>query len=75
MKRTYQDNSVLIQAVQGVDGEKTVALLDDQEREPESGNGRRATVGRLSATIRREEALKSEGRLDEQEAAERAEVR
>jgi predicted nucleic acid-binding protein len=33
MKRTYLDSSVLIQAVQGVDGDKTVALLEDPERE------------------------------------------
>ena len=33
MKRTYLDSSVLIQAIQGVDGEKTVALLEDPERE------------------------------------------
>jgi predicted nucleic acid-binding protein len=32
MKRTYLDSSVLIQAVQGVDGEKTIALLEDPER-------------------------------------------
>ena len=32
MKRTYLDSSVLIQAVQGVDGDKTVALLEDPER-------------------------------------------
>jgi len=33
MKRTYLDSSVLIQAVQGVDGDKTAALLEDPERE------------------------------------------
>lgn len=33
MKRTYLDSSVLIQAVQGVDGEKTAALLEDPERQ------------------------------------------
>jgi predicted nucleic acid-binding protein len=33
MKRTYLDSSVLIQAVQGVDGEKTAGLLEDPERE------------------------------------------
>ena len=33
MKRTYLDTSVLIQAVQGMDGDKTVALLEDPERE------------------------------------------
>ena len=33
MKRTYLDSSVLIQAVQGVDGDKTVRLLEDPERE------------------------------------------
>jgi hypothetical protein len=33
MKRTYLDSSVLIQAVQGVDGEKTAELLEDPERE------------------------------------------
>ncbi len=33
MKRTYLESSVLIQAVQGVDGDKTVALLEDSERE------------------------------------------
>ncbi|HEV2210367.1 MAG TPA: type II toxin-antitoxin system VapC family toxin [Verrucomicrobiae bacterium] len=33
MKRTYLDSSVLIQAVQGVDGEKTARLLEDAERE------------------------------------------
>ncbi len=33
MKRTHLDSSVLIQAVQGVDGDKTVALLEDPERE------------------------------------------
>ena len=32
MKRTYLDSSVLIQAVQGVDGDQTVALLEDKER-------------------------------------------
>ena len=29
MKRTYLDSSVLIQAVQGVDCDKTAALLED----------------------------------------------
>jgi predicted nucleic acid-binding protein len=33
MKRTYLDSSVLIQAVQGVDGDKTGSLLEDPERE------------------------------------------
>lgn len=33
MIRTYLDSSVLIQAVQGVDGDKTAALLEDPERE------------------------------------------
>ncbi len=33
MKRTYLDSSVLIQAVQGVDGDKTAELLKDPERE------------------------------------------
>jgi hypothetical protein len=33
MNRTYLDSSVLIQAVQGVDGDKTVALLEDPKRE------------------------------------------
>ena len=33
MKRTYLDSSVLIQAVQGVDGQKTGALLEDEDRE------------------------------------------
>ncbi len=33
MKRTYLDSSVLIQAVQGVDGDKTARLLEDPERE------------------------------------------
>ena len=33
VRRTYLDSSVLIQAVQGVDGDKTVALLEDPERE------------------------------------------
>ena len=33
MKRTYLDSSVLIQAVQGVDGDKTMELLEDPERE------------------------------------------
>jgi predicted nucleic acid-binding protein len=33
MKRTYMDSSVLIQAVQGVDGYKTAGLLEDSERE------------------------------------------
>ena len=33
MKRTYLDSSVLIQAVQGVDGDKIAALLEDPERE------------------------------------------
>ena len=33
MKRTYLDSSVLIQAVQGVDGDKTASLLEDAERE------------------------------------------
>jgi len=33
MKRTYLDSSVLIQAVHGVDGDKTAALLEDPERE------------------------------------------
>ena len=33
MKRTYLDSSVLIQAVQGVDGDKTAELLEDPERE------------------------------------------
>lgn len=33
MTRTYLDSSVLIQAVQGVDGDKTAGLLDDPERE------------------------------------------
>lgn len=33
MKRTYLDSSVLIQAVQGVDGDKTAGLLEDRERE------------------------------------------
>jgi predicted nucleic acid-binding protein len=33
MKRTYLDSSVLIQAVHGVDGEKTVVLLEDPSRE------------------------------------------
>ena len=33
MKRTYLDSSVLIQAVQGVDGDKTATLLEDPERE------------------------------------------
>lgn len=33
MKRTYLDSSVLIQAVQGVDGDKTLVLLEDPERE------------------------------------------
>lgn len=33
MKRTYLDSSVLIQAVQGVDGDKTALLLEDPERE------------------------------------------
>ena len=33
MKRTYLDSSVLIQAVQGVDGDKTASLLEDPERE------------------------------------------
>lgn len=33
MKRTYLDSSVLIQAVQGVDGDKTAALLEDPGRE------------------------------------------
>ena len=33
MKRTYRDSSVLIQAVQGVDGDKTASLLEDPERE------------------------------------------
>ena len=28
MKRTYLDSSVLIQAVQGVDGDKTMELLE-----------------------------------------------
>jgi len=32
MKRTYLDSSVLIQAVQGVDGDKTMGLLEDPER-------------------------------------------
>ena len=32
MKRTYLDSSVLIQAVQGVDGDKTAELLEDPER-------------------------------------------
>ena len=32
MKRTYLDSSVLIQAVQGVDGDKTARLLEDPER-------------------------------------------
>ncbi len=32
MTRTYLDSSVLIQAIQGVDGEKTAALLEDPER-------------------------------------------
>ena len=33
MTRTYLDSSVLIQAVQGVDGDKTNALIEDPERE------------------------------------------
>jgi predicted nucleic acid-binding protein len=33
MKRTYLDSSVLIQAVQGVDGDKTAGLLEDPQRE------------------------------------------
>jgi predicted nucleic acid-binding protein len=33
MKRTYLDSSVLIQAVQGVDGDKTTGLLEDPARE------------------------------------------
>jgi len=33
MIRTYLDSSVLIQAVQGVDGDKTASLLEDPERE------------------------------------------
>lgn len=33
MTRTYLDSSVLIQAVQGVDGDKTAGLLEDPERE------------------------------------------
>ena len=33
MKRTYLDSSVLIQAVQGVDGDKTAALLEDPEHQ------------------------------------------
>lgn len=33
MTRTCLDSSVLIQAVQGVDGDKTTALLEDSERE------------------------------------------
>ena len=33
MKRTYLDSSVLIQTVQGVDGDKTAGLLEDPERE------------------------------------------
>lgn len=33
MKRTYLDSSMLIQAVQGVDGDKTTGLLEDPERE------------------------------------------
>ena len=33
MKRTCLDSSVLIQAVQGVDGDKTMELLEDPERE------------------------------------------
>ena len=33
MKRTYLDSSVLIQAIQGVDGDKTAGLLEDPERE------------------------------------------
>ena len=33
MKRTYLDSSVLIQAVQGVDGDKVASLLEDPQRE------------------------------------------
>ena len=33
MKRTYLDSSVLIQAVQGVDGDKTLSMFEDPERE------------------------------------------
>ncbi len=33
MKRTYLDSSVLIQAVRGVDGDRTTALLEDPDRE------------------------------------------
>jgi hypothetical protein len=33
MKPTYLDSSVLIQAVQGVAGDKTAGLLEDPERE------------------------------------------
>jgi hypothetical protein len=33
MKRTYLDSSVLIHAVQGVDGGKALGLLEDPERE------------------------------------------
>jgi len=33
LKRTYLDSSVLIQAIQGVDGDKTAGLLEDPERE------------------------------------------
>jgi predicted nucleic acid-binding protein len=33
MTRTYLDSSVLIQAIQGVDGDKTAVLLEDPERE------------------------------------------
>lgn len=33
MKRTYLDSSVLIQAIQGVDGDKTASLLEDPDRQ------------------------------------------
>jgi predicted nucleic acid-binding protein len=33
MRRTYLDSSVVIQAVQGVDDDKTGTLLEDRERE------------------------------------------
>jgi predicted nucleic acid-binding protein len=33
MTRTYLDSSVLIQAVQGVDGDKTTGMLEDPERD------------------------------------------
>ena len=40
MKRTYLDSSVLIQAVQGVDGDKTARSLEDPEREQRVHHGR-----------------------------------